>query len=187
MIEKVREIIRKEAGERDWKLHVSLVVKYAKELAKIYNESEEIAELAALLHDIGFFRYGDENHEITGSRDAGIILREHGYSEEIIKQVEHCIKTHRASGKNHPETKIAEIIRDADALSHFDVFPLLIQFGLEKFDNDTEKAVKWVSDKLDRDWNNKMHLPESKKIGEEKYKAAKLLLDATRDCFSGKK
>jgi putative nucleotidyltransferase with HDIG domain len=183
-VEKVREIVRKEAGERQWKIHIIPVVKYAKELARKYKVDEEITELAALLHDIGRLKYGPENHEITGSEEAEKILRKLNYSKEIIEEVKDCIRTHRASKNYPPKTKIAEIIRDADALSHFDVFPYLIRLGLKRNDNDMKEAIKWVQAKLNRDWNNKMHLPESKRLAEEKYKATKLILEATEKLLS---
>ena len=46
MIEKVREIVKKECDER------------------------ELAELGALLHDIGRIKFGGKNHEITGIPEA---------------------------------------------------------------------------------------------------------------------
>jgi len=183
-IEKVREAVMKEATDWDWETHISLVVKYAKHLAKIENVNEEVAELAALLHDIGRLKFGGEDHEITGIPEAEKILKELNYSQEVIDEVKHCVKTHRASKDYPTETKTAEIIRDADAIAHFDIFPVLVQVGLRIHNGDIKKAVQWVDAKIDRDWNNKMHLPESKKLVEEKYKAAKLLLKSTKECLN---
>jgi len=183
MIEKVKEAVMGVADEDDWNFHLSLVVKYAKHLAKIEKVDLEIVEIAALLHDIGRIKFGSKDHELTGIPEAEKILKKLNYSEEIIEEVKHCIQSHRA-GKDYPaKTKIAEIIRDADAISHFEIIPVLVQIGLGKYDGDIREAVKWVHAKIDRDWNNKMHLPESKKLVEEKYKAAKLLLEATEKCF----
>ncbi|MBT4805745.1 HD domain-containing protein [Candidatus Woesearchaeota archaeon] len=183
MIEKVKEAVLKVADEDEWKFHLSLVVKYAKHLAKIEKVNMEIVELAALLHDIGRIKFGGKDHEITGVPEAEKILKRLDYSDEIIEEVKHCIESHRAGVNRPAKTKIAEIIRDADAISHFDIIPILIQIGLKKYDGDIRKAVKLVHKKIDRDWNNKMHLPESKRLVEEKYKAAKLLLETTEKCF----
>tara|TARA_Y100000310_G_scaffold341522_1_gene440927 strand:- start:1413 stop:2084 length:672 start_codon:yes stop_codon:yes gene_type:complete len=183
MIEKVKEAVMEVADEDDWKFHLSLVVKYAKHLAKIEKVNEEIVELAALLHDIGRLKFGGEDHEITGVPEAEKILKKLDSPDEVIEEVKHCVRSHRASKDYPAKTKIAEIIRDADAISHFDIIPILIEVGLRKYKGDVREAIKWVHAKIDRDWNNKMHLPESKKLAEEKYKAAKLLLKSAEDCF----
>jgi putative nucleotidyltransferase with HDIG domain len=183
MIEKVKEAVMKSADKDDWNFHLSLVVKYAKHLAKIKKVNLEIVELAALLHDIGRLKFGAENHEITGVPEAEKILKKLNYSDEIVEEVKHCVRSHRASKDYPAKTKIAEIIRDADAISHFDIIPILIKVGLEKYKGNIRETIKWVQEKIDRDWNNKMHLPESKELAEEKYKAAKLLLEATEKCF----
>ncbi|MBW2971974.1 HD domain-containing protein, partial [Candidatus Woesearchaeota archaeon] len=152
-------------------------------LARMECVDEEVTELAALLHDICRVKFGGKDHEITGIPEAEKILKDHNYPQEVIDEVKHCVFTHRASKDNKTETKIAEIIRDADAISHFDAIPYLLKAGLEKNDDEMKKTLEWLSAKLDRDWNNKMHLPESKRLVEEKYKAARLLIDATLDCF----
>lgn len=186
MIEKVRKAVIKEAMDWDWKFHISLVVKYAKHLAKIEKVNEKITELAALLHDIGRLKFGEKNHEITGVLEAEKILKKLNYSEEVIEEVKHCIKTHRGKKDYTPKTKIAEIVRDANAISHFDVIPVMIQHGLKRYNEDIEKTVKWVHKTIDRDWN-RIHLPTSKKLVEEKYKSIKLLLEATEDAFKSNK
>lgn len=177
-IEKVRSILKEAAEEFDWKCHLSLVVKYAVKLGKLRNADLEVVELGALLHDIGRVKFGPKDHEITGTEEAERILRDLNYSEDVIEKVKHCVSTHRASVDRKAETLEAEIVRDADALSHFDALPLLARAGLRKFDGDVQKTTEWIYAKLQRDWNNKMHLPESKEMVKEKYKAAKLLLEA---------
>lgn len=182
MIEKIREIVKKESDKGSW-VHIKVVVKYAKMLAKIEGANEEIAELAALLHDIGRVKIGPKDHEITGAEEAEKILTEMGYDKEIVDEVKHCVRAHRASKDYVPKTKTAEIVRDADAMAHFDMIPQLIKAGLKKNDEDIEKTISWLEAKIDRDWNNKMHLAESKRITEEKYKAAKLLIKSAKEAM----
>ncbi len=175
-IEKVRNIIKEECDEITWKYHIVPVVKYAKLLAKKLNADEEVVELAALLHDIGRAKYGKENHEITGAIEAEKILRELGYSEDVIKEVTHAIRAHRGS-KNIPrETMVAEIVANADAMVHFDTIPLLFKAALKSSNNDVLRATRAVYEKLERDWNKKLTLPLAKDIVKEKHRAAKLLL-----------
>lgn len=175
MIKKLTKLIKSEIPEDDWKYHVSLVIKYAKHLAKIKHENAKIAEISALLHDIGGYRYGWEHHEKTGSREAEKILTDLDFSPDIIKEIKICIESHRTSQNAKPKTKLAEILRDADALSHFDAVPWLICVGMYRLKN-IEKTIKWVKDKLEKDYKYKLHLAESKKIAAPKYRAAMIVL-----------
>ncbi len=160
MIEKVREIVKKECDERNWKFHISHVVKYAKLLAKKLNADEELAELGALLHDIGRIKFGAKNHEITGIHEAEKILKQLKYTKEIIDEVKHCVESHRGSGNIKPKTIIAKIVANADAMAHFDTVFVLFQVGMKRHNN-IEKAVEWVYEKIERDWNKKLTIPEA--------------------------
>ncbi len=177
MIEKVREIVKNECKDEDWKFHILPVVKYSKMLAKKLNANEELAELGAMLHDIGRIKFGPENHEITGIPEAKKILKKFGVSQKVIDEVKHCIETHRGSKNKKPRTITAKIVANADAMAHFDNVPMLVQIGLKKYDNSIEKAVKWVYEKIERDWNKKLTIPEAKEMMMGKYKAIKLLLE----------
>ena len=192
MIEKVREIVKKEceatkkgdAQGWDWrfyKYHIIPVVKYAKLLAKKLNADEELAELGALLHDIGAIKFGGENHDITGIPEAEKILKELNYSQKIIDEIKHCIESHRASKNILPKTITAKIVANADAMAHFDTILVLIQIALEKNNNDFKKASEWIYEKVERDWNKKLTIPVAKEMMEEKYKAIKLLLNSTKE------
>ncbi len=176
MIQKVREIVMKEATEGDWKYHILAVVKYSKLLAKKLGANEETAEIAALLHDIGRIKFGGENHEITGIPEAEKILSELKYSKEVIDEVKHCIESHRGSKNIPPKTSIAKIVASADAMAHFDSVPHLLKLGLAKSNNDFGKASIWVHEKLDRSWK-KITIPEAREMVKEKYEAFKILFN----------
>lgn len=181
MIKKVREFVKKECDKWDWKYHIVPVVKYAKLLAKKLNANEELVELSALLHDIGRIKFGGEDHEMTGIPEAEKILKKLGASQEVIDEVKHCIESHRGSGAIKPRTTIAKIVANADAMAHFDVIPVLVQVGLEKENNDIEKTFQWVYKKVERDWNDKLTIPQAKEMMKEKYKAIKLLFNSMRE------
>lgn len=178
MIENIRKIVEKDCTDWQWKYHAVIVVKYAKLLAKKFKVDEETIELAALLHDIGRFRHGGKDHEITGVAEAEKILKEHGYPKKVIDEVKHCVASHRGSKDVKPETLIAKIIANADAMSHFDIIPGLIKVGLKKYGRDIEKAMLWLNEKIERDWNKKLTIPEAKEMTKEKYDAFKLLVDS---------
>jgi len=175
MDQKLVEFMKSQYPEDAWKYHITIVMKYAKYLAKIEHENVEVAELAALLHDIGGYRYGWDDHHKTGATEAEKILKDFGYDKKIISQVKECVEAHSTSGFTIPKNKLITIMRDADALAHFDAVPWLLAIGLRN-EKGHDAAVKWVADKLDRDYKNKLHLEESKKIAKEKYAAAKIIL-----------
>lgn len=176
MIEKVRQIVKQETDEEDWKYHIIPVVNYAKKLAESFEVDIEIVELAALLHDIGR-KFGATNHDITGVPEAERILKEFNYPTDVIIEVKHCIESHRGSKDASPKTIIAKIIANADAMAHFDILPVFFYWRCKEAN--FEDAFKWVKEKIERDWNKKLTLPEAKKIMENKYEAIKTVLDST--------
>lgn len=179
-IEKIRQIVKRECEEGDWKYHILPVVKYSKMLAKKYKANLEIVELAALLHDIGRIKLKDEEtHHISGIPEAEKILKKFNYPKKVIEEIKHCIESHRSSKGIKPKTTIAKIIANADAMAHFDVLPIF--FYWRNMKDSFEEVVKWVDEKIKRDWNKKITLPEARKIVKNKYKAIRLLLDSLKE------
>ncbi|MAG28590.1 hypothetical protein CL632_00370 [bacterium] len=183
MINKVRELVKEKCGPENWDYHISLVVKYSKLLAKKLGSDEKIAELGALMHDIGWIvdMKNDPDHEISGQPIAEQILKDIGYPQKIIDEVKHIIASHRGSTGPKPETITAKIVANADAMAHFDAIPWFMQLSLKNHDNDLEKAVNWIYNKIERDWSQKLTLPESKEIVKEKYEAIKLILTSRNE------
>lgn len=180
MIEKVKQIVEKECADLDYfdyKYHLLPVVEYAAKLAEICDVNKEIVELSAWLHDIGRIKFGARNHELTGAAEAERILKQFGYSDEIIEQVKHCILAHRGSGSIQPQTMEAKVVATADALAHFDMFlPLLTAIGKRGKAKDDKIIYRWIYEKMERDWNRKILIPEAMEIAEEKHRAIELLL-----------
>lgn len=178
MLEEIKQLIKSEAEEDDWKYHIIPVVNYAKKLAQALNADSEIVEIAAWLHDIGRIRFGIENHELTGQPEAEQILQKYDYPLETIGIIKYCIETHRALGDRLPQTIIAKIIANADVMAHFDILPLF--FYWEAKEPSFAKVYRMVDEKIEHDWTAKLTLPTAKTMMEEKYKAIRLLLDSTK-------
>lgn len=182
MLKKVREIVKAESwdskiyGSNVWKSHIALVVKYARLLAKELKADKDLAELGALLHDIGSLRYSEKDHDLTGIPEAEKILKSLNYPEETIEEIRECIRSHRGSKDIKPKTQIAKIVSNADAMAHFDVVPVLLRIALARNNYNDEKAVLAVRQKLERDWTKKITIPLAKKLVAPKYHAAKILL-----------
>jgi uncharacterized protein len=182
MIDKAEKIVKKacrtpKKGKKQiwdwnfWRYHVSLVVKNAQLLAKKLGANGEVVELAALLHDIGAIKFGKENHENTGALEAEKILKKLNYPQQTINEVKYCIKAHRGSSKKKPRSLEAEIIRNADAMAHFDTVPSLFRAALILKKNNLKQAQQWFLEKIERDWNQKLTISEARKMMEKKYKA----------------
>lgn len=180
MREEIKQIIEKECAELDYfdyRYHLLPVVEYAAKLAEICEVNKEVVELSAWLHDIGRIKFGARNHELTGAAEAERLLKQFGYSAEIIEQVKHCILAHRGSGSIRPQTMEAKVVAAADALAHFDMFlPLLTAIGKRGKGKDDKILYRWIYEKMERDWNKKILIPEAMEIAEEKYRAIELLL-----------
>lgn len=179
-IKKIEKLVKDRFEENDWKYHIVFVIKYAKKLAKIYETDEDIVELAAILHDIGRARIeNDEKHHIVGVAEAEKILKDFNYSEDVIKEIEHCIESHRRNVGPTPKTIIAKIIANADAMAHFDALPVFF-YWKGKRGNKFEDILNWADNKIKDDWEKKITLPAAKKMMREKYKAIRLLLDSLK-------
>jgi ADP-ribose pyrophosphatase YjhB (NUDIX family)/HD superfamily phosphodiesterase len=181
IVEKVRGFVREicdnlEHGDEWYNNHFSTVVKYSKILSEKLNCDKEIVEIAAWLHDLGSVTIGREDHHITGCQIAEKKLKELNYNPDKIEKVKHCILTHRGSKNIKRETIEAEILADADSMSHFDEIGGLFkyEFIINGITFKQKEAQKRVKDKLTRSYNK---LSDSaKKIIKPKYDAAILLL-----------
>lgn len=185
MKKQIIEIAKENYEEEDYKYHILPVVKNALLLAKKLNADLEVVEVASYLHDIGRAvkrgQFVKENeHHILGVDKTRKILKEVGYDESFIKKVEHCILTHRGRKGPNPETIEAEIVACADAMAHFDTFLDLFNFFL-KTTNSFEELILEIEQKMDRNWNKKLTLPEAKEIVREKYDAIMLLLKSMKE------
>jgi len=178
MLKKIRKLAKEEYEEYDWKYHITPVVKYSLKLAEIYKADKKIVEIAALLHDIARAKYGGKDHDVRGETEAEKILNSLGAPEDLIKSVKHCIRAHRAKDMM-PETIEAQIIANADAVSHFDIIPLWFYYRSKEMD--FEASFKWVEDKIRRDYEVKITLPEARKMVEGKYKAILVVLEANKE------
>ena len=81
----------------------------------------DVLKTAVLLHDIARVKEdkddsGNTDHAILGAELAEEILRDLDYSERKIRQVKHCIASHRFRSDNEPRTTEAKILFDADKL-----------------------------------------------------------------------
>jgi len=105
----------------DW-THVERVLQNALHIGKVEGADLEVLRVAALLHDIAREEdatnkgEGDTCHAKKGAEMARELMKPHGYENEFIEKVVHCIRTHRFRDDAKPETIEAKILYDADKL-----------------------------------------------------------------------
>jgi len=187
-IEQVRAKVRELYGRKDPKRdpaadwlydnHVLVVAQNAHKLAKKYGASEELSEVAALLHDVAdaVMARANPSHEAESLTIARRVMAEAGFTaEEIALVVDDAIAYHSCRGDERPKTKEGLVLATADALAHFQtdfyVFAarsLLAGRSLEDF-----KA--WTLQKIDRDLNSKIAFDEEREAVRADYNIIKKL------------
>lgn len=180
-IKEVKTFVEKECqkpsskyGYEIFPYHFTPVVNYAKKLQEKMGGDREVIILAAWLHDIGSVIYGRENHHETSAKIAEEKLVELDYPKEKIERVKQCILNHRGSINSKRETIEEKIIAEADVMSAFDFIGGIFRAAIVYEDLDQKTAQQAVLKKLENKWKQ-LHFPESKKLIEPKYKAAKIL------------
>ena len=102
--------------------HAMRVYKQCLHLAKFEDNVDiHILKTAAILHDIARAREDNDrsrtiDHASLGAKMSEKILRHLDYSEDHIKQITHCIRSHRFRESETPETVEAKMLFDADKL-----------------------------------------------------------------------
>jgi len=115
--EKVKKDLENEGSGHDW-WHVYRVWNMARRIAKEESADTFIVELAALLHDIGDWKFHHGNDTI-GPRMARRILSKQGITEEMIDHVCEIIQTAPFKGagvRTKMRTLEGKVVQDADRL-----------------------------------------------------------------------
>lgn len=106
-----------EGSGHDWH-HINRVRRLAKRIAAAEGADQNVAELAALVHDIADWKFhqGDEG---IGPREAERLLRNEGAAPEVIEQVVDIVRTisFKGAGVVTPmKTLAGRCVQDADRL-----------------------------------------------------------------------
>jgi uncharacterized protein len=161
-LHKIHKIAEKKLkGSHDFS-HAKRLLEYAKILNYKYKGNWKIIEASILLHE---FTKNNPN----SSRK---FLK--GFSNEEIKNVIHCIRTHYCLKKKRPKTIEAKIVQDCDSLDMLGAIGIARGFmsAGEKGLDLTEAKNEYKNKRLTI--YNKLNLKESKKIANKKFKFTKL-------------
>lgn len=156
-------------------IHIPLSYAWAERLLDIYPEADrDICSLAILLHDIGWYSidmdtiisdgFRTDNvlqsdtrylHEAEGVRLAQPVLRDTGWSDDVIAQVCEIIDGHDT--RPTPRHLNDRVVRDADKLWRFEVTGIAVAcdwFGItpHAYADKLEDQVNILETDKGRDW-----------------------------------
>jgi len=113
-------IMKKQPGDfRHFIIHLYGVAGFCSMLALKRNLDVELAATCGMLHDIYQITHGTiEKHAVKGAYEAEKILKATGlYSDEEISIIKDAISAHSKKRIIH-DSPYAELLKDADVLSH---------------------------------------------------------------------
>jgi len=162
--------------------HIKVVAKWVEEISKKYEFDAEGTLAAAYLHDLAYAwtSKNDPDLEEKSEFKAREVLKEASFSEERVTFiVDKIIHGHGMNDGKEPENIEAKVLATADALSHFSTdFYLVICWNRYLFeDKSLDDYKKWVLEKIERDFNNKIFFEEYKQIAKPYYQSIKTLFE----------
>jgi uncharacterized protein len=138
-----------------WTHHITQVVENGKRLAELFGADQEIVEIAALLHDYASIKdqalYPD--HHVHSPLEAEKLLKRLGYPQARIEAVKECIAAHRGSVPGERRSAEAECLANADAMTHIEQVPSLLELAFVQRKMGIDEGTRWVRSKLERSWN----------------------------------
>jgi len=152
-----------------YSVHLLGVEKFAKELLKkLPKANKEIVLFGVWLHDLQRVRGIKGNHAKIGAIEAEKVMKQFGYSDQIIKHVKEMILAHSCDTRLIPKTLEGKILASADAMSHYvnDFYLTIATTG----ERDLVGFKKWALEKLDRDYNKKIFFDFAKKMIEKRHR-----------------
>jgi putative nucleotidyltransferase with HDIG domain len=152
-----------------WQIHVKTVIAEAKRMTDKYGGNLEVIWLAAILHDIGQFEDLDTHEEIS-ARKAEEMLKEKGFSQDVIDKVSQTILTHRVN-KYKPETPEQKILATADAMSHFKAPHYIWLSRASK--KSLEELFTKLDKKMERDFMEKIFFDAERESVKKEYEILK--------------
>lgn len=167
-----------------WTHHITQVAKNAKRLAGLFGADPEIVEIAALLHDYASVKdmalYKD--HHVHSPLEADKLLTRLGYPRKKIEAVKECIAGHRGSVAGETRSPEAECLASADAVTHIEQVPSLLELAFVQHGLGIDEGASWVRAKLERSW--KKTSPQAHQLIRKKYEAALMTLTVLDDAVS---
>jgi hypothetical protein len=181
----IENFSRKDFTYHEWMVeyHLKIVEKITMELCDIYTKADrDIVQALVWFHDFG--KPLDEKNERAVTLTEGPkVMLECGFSQEFINKVVECWQLMEKKNEIDIRTTPIEtqIVSSSDGASHFTGVFYPSYFN-EDGDNFTT-TQKHLKEKIEKDWNRKIVLPEVQKAFESRYLKAKEMLGEFPDKF----
>lgn len=156
-------------GRDDWadwlySNHVLWVAKVSCRLAEKYGANADLAEAAALLHDIADAKIPrrSDSHEEVSLDIARELLTNCGFDQsEIALVVDDADRYHSCHSGEKPESKEGLVLATADAMAHYQTG--FYVFAVSRMrEKSLEEIQAWVLPKLERDYNSKIFFEDER-------------------------
>lgn len=158
--------------------HVLLVAKEAERLARLKHADAELAQAAALLHDVADVQMArlSEGHESASLDLARKLLQETGYADqEIATIVDDAIRFHSCHDGQRPKSSEGQILATADAVVHFTSDFYVHALWAMSSTNSLEDIKTWALQKIDKDLNVKICFDDVREQVRPDYERLKTL------------
>ena len=181
----IENFSRKDFTYHEWMVeyHLKIVEKIAMELCDIYTEADRnVVQSLVQFHDFGK-PIDEENERAVTLSEGPKVMLACGYSQEFIDRVVECWQLMEKKNEIDIRTTPIEtqIVSSSDGASHFTGV-----FYPSYFNEDGDDFVttqKHLKEKIEKDWNRKIVLPEVQKVFEGRYLRAKEMLGEFPDNF----
>jgi HD superfamily phosphodiesterase len=111
------EFLSKGLVHHNW-VHVQRALGIGITIGEAENANMKIVLASILLHDVGRLNpEKGEDHHSVGAEIAPKYLRNSGFNEDEIEQIQHCIRSHGPRGIEQPKSLEAKVCYDTDVLS----------------------------------------------------------------------
>lgn len=160
-----------------YKDHVLVVAKHAQSLAITYDGNTEECVAGALLHDIADAVLDRDNpeHENQSRQIAITLLEGSGYDQFQVKRIIEEIIAPHSCKELLPQSTDAKILATADAIAHLTTNFYAYCAWNHIAADDYPSFKKWVSAKLERDFNAKIFFEEVRAEMKPVYLALKIV------------
>lgn len=153
------------------KWHLEIVEKLARELMHFHPEADKaLVEVMVWLHDYGKILDFDNQYQMTLSAGREK-LTELGFPEEFVEKAVNGIEV--LDRKMEVELREApievQIVSSADGCSHM-IGPFMCLWWHENPERTFEQLMEDNKEKLLKDWNRKIVLPEARKAFEARHR-----------------
>lgn len=181
----IENFSRKDFTYHEWMVeyHLKIVEKIAIELCDIYTDADRDIVLALVwFHDFGK-PIDEKNERAVTLAEGPKVMLECGYSQEFIDRVVECWQLMEKKNEIDIRTTPIEtqIVSSSDGASHF--IGVFYPSYFNENGDDFATTQKHLLEKMEKDWNRKIVLPEVQQAFEGRYLQAKEMLGEFPDKF----